>query len=205
MKNIGIKILIGLCIVLFITAIFEAIIIKKNVTAIKNDITTINNQTKCISELKDDKEKLTNDNKDLAFKIDMLNEKVEQNKKIEEKNMHPIEKEVQDCIAHVDTKYITSTFEFSACIYKSEEKWEKEIKKFLVQLKKPLTNEEYTLLLNSQKDWERYRNSQIKFIQKAYRNTKATIYHNYEAGDIVGITEDRARYLYWASDIMKMR
>ncbi len=198
MKNIGIKILIGLCIVLFITAIFEAIIIKKNAT-------TIENQTKRISELEADKESMIKGNKDLAFKIDLLNSELEDYKKSEEEKMHPIEKEVQKCIANVDTRYITCTFEFSACVYKSEEKWEKEIKKIFAELKKSLTNEEYTLLLNSQKDWEQYRKSQIKFIQKAYRNTKATIYHNYEASDIVGITEDRARYLYWASDIMKRR
>ncbi len=74
-----------------------------------------------------DKEMLIDDNEDLAIKVSLLNSKLENYKKIEEKKMHPIEKEVQECMK----KENYTTAGMSYCVYESEEKWEKKSKNSL--------------------------------------------------------------------------
>ncbi len=197
MKNIGVKVLIGLCTIFFIVVLIEVFIIENKNKELKNSLTIISSDIERIEALKQKE-------KELILYTKMLNSEIEEYQKPEEKasqTIHPIEKEVQNCMKKMN--YTTAGM--INCVYKSEEKWEKEVQKYLSELKKNLTEEEYTLLLASQKDWEEYRKSQIKMIKKIYSNAKGTIYQNYASADIVAIVENRAKYLSWLLDISKDR
>ena len=202
MKNIGVKISIGALILLFIVLlaviVMEFSVIKDKDEEIKNNIATISAKDNQIDELKDDA-------KSLKEEVEKMNSKLEPYIKPEEERklekIHPIEKEVADCMKKAN--YTASGIK--ACFNKANDKWEKKMQKHLSELSEALEEEEYPFVLASQKDWEEYRKSQIKMIKKIYSNTDRMIYPIYAFTDIVGITKDRARYLGWLLRISEYR
>ena len=115
--------------------------------------------------------------------------------------LHHIKIKVQECMKKEN--YTISGM--SECVDDSIYDWDKEIKENIKNSKAYLTPKEFDLLLDNQKKWEIYRESQFALIKETYYNTKALIYLNYASGDRAGVVEKRAKDLSWFVHIMQTR
>ena len=207
MKNIGVKISIWvlalLCAGLFAIVVVEFFVIKDKDEEIKNNVAIISAKDECIGELENNK-------KSLQEEMDEINSKLkyyktpEKERKLEDM-WHPIEKEQLGCVTNLHGSTLTYSQQIAACFDKVNDKWEKKMQRRLLELSENLEKEEYTLFLASQKDWEKYRKSQIRMIKKIYSNTMATIYQEYKSWDIMYIAEYRARYFSFLLALLKDR
>ena len=147
------------------------------------------------------------DEKEIFQKKEIIEELSEKNKKQEDeiedlkrKNIkpkpHPIEIQIQKCMEKTYT-----TAGMSKCVLDSEPKWEKEIQKSIKGLKNIVSKETYLLILDSQKKWEAYRDTQRKVIYNTIWNLQGTMHINISHTADVNITEQRARDL---SEILDM-
>ena len=75
-----------------------------------------------------------------------------------------IDNDVQKCL---DTNYETD-YDMMQCSLKGIEKYKIEINRSLEAAKYLISKKQYHLLLNSQKEWEKYRQKEDKFLKEAY-------------------------------------
>ena len=129
--------------------------------------------------------------------IDILNSQIQLlNSKISELNFnnnlekHPIEVKVEECI-----KKDYSTAGMANCVSNSITDWEKEINKNILKLKKIMTVEQYNLLRQSQKEWEKYKQTQWILNRDTIGTMQGTIYIDILIGEQADIVEQRAKEL----------
>ena len=75
-----------------------------------------------------------------------------------------IDKDVQECL---DTNYETD-YDMMQCCLKGIEKYKIEINRSLEAAKYLISKKQYHLLLNSQKEWEKYRQKEDEFLNETY-------------------------------------
>ena len=75
-----------------------------------------------------------------------------------------IDNDIQKCL---DTNYETD-YDMMQCSLKGIEKYKIEINRSLEAAKYLISKKQYHLLLNSQKEWEKYRQKEDKFLKEAY-------------------------------------
>lgn len=105
--------------------------------------------------------------------------------------LHPIEKAVQDCMQ----KENYSTFGMSGCVDESVNDWNKEINKYIAQLKEILPDEKYEFLKNSQKEWTDYKDAEWALLEVTIGEKTGSIYVNILSADKSAVLEKRAKDL----------
>lgn len=176
MRNLVLKVLAGLCIVLFILVIFEAIVIKNKSEELRNNIDVISAQKATIVRLESVK-------KEFKTKI----EEEQKSKKEQETKMHPLYKAHKACM---EGKAAIKDMIHCAIVF--EKGWSGEIQNNLTMLEKMLNEEQYTLLLEEQKAWEGYATLHKKLLFDTVGKMDGTFYFvtSYQKGS--DIQEERA-------------
>ena len=83
-----------------------------------------------------------------------------QNDNLEEvKGLSPIDKELKRCLEKNDT-----TVGMNKCVYQSMNSWNKEIEKYLDLIGQVVSEEDYNKILESQKLWEVFKESEFEII-----------------------------------------
>lgn len=104
---------------------------------------------------------------------------------------HPIDIKVEKCIIECD--YATACT--AGCINNSDKDWENEINKYILKLKKIMTPQEYSVLQNSQKEWEEYRKAQELLDEKTIGTIMGSMYLVVMASNRITLLENRAKEL----------
>ncbi len=90
----------------------------------------------------------------------------------EKEKKHPIDEWLEKCI-----EKDSSTAGMINCSNKAYDMWDKELNKVYQELIKKLSPEERKLLIESQRQWIRFRDAEFKFIDKFYYSEKATMFY----------------------------
>ena len=165
---------------LTIVSLVFAIRYKKEIKELNAEINLLNVS---ISNLK-------NENESLSDNQDFLKEQYE-NLKSTKPEEELIDVEIQECMKSCNY----TTVCMNECVYASENKYEKEMNKYINLLKKIMTKEQIAKLQNSQKKWIEYKNSQQILNSGTIGKMEGTMYTNVLSGEQVGITELRAKEL----------
>ena len=146
--------------------------------------------------------------KDLNYLASHLEIYKEQKKRYDDLNLTEKERKIDEEFQKIDIeiqkcmkKENYTTMGMSHCVLISEPKYEKIIQTSISGLKKIVTPKTYSLILDSQKKWEMYRDSQKKVIYNTIWNLQGTMHINISDGEAVYITEQRAKDL---ADILNM-
>ncbi len=105
----------------------------------------------------------------------------------ETKNIHPIDKEQQDCIDKNQT-----TAGMINCTNAAYKAWENEIDKNYAALLSTLSPEGKEALKSSQSAWIEYRDKELLLLKSVYENISGTMYRTMWAQDRVNIVKSRA-------------
>ena len=165
MKN---KILNSVLIILILLLCFNAYIFWKQNKQLKSLTIQLSEQKRLIADLKEEKNNI-----------------------MPEAGIHPIEKDVQNCMKKED--YTTAGM--SKCVDNSINDWNKEIDKYLSLLKDTLPEDKYKLLQISQEKWEEYKNAQWQLLEATLSEKDGTMYINILSGDKADVVEKRAKDL----------
>ena len=165
MKN---KILISVLTILILVLCLSAYIVWKQNKQLKSLTIQLSEQKRIIAGLKEEKNNI-----------------------MPEAGIHPIEKDVQNCMKKED--YTTAGM--SKCVDNSINDWNKEIDKYLSLLKDILPEEKYKLLQISQEKWEEYKNAQWQLLEAGLTEKDGTMYINILSGDKADVVEKRAKDL----------
>ena len=165
MKN---KILNSVLIILILLLCFNAYIFWKQNKQLKSLTIQLSEQKRIIAGLKEEKNNI-----------------------MPEAGIHPIEKDVQNCMKKED--YTTAGM--SKCVDNSINDWNKEIDKYLSLLKDTLPEDKYKLLQISQEKWEEYKKAQWQLLDVALSEKDGTMYINILSGDKADVVEKRAKDL----------
>lgn len=165
MKN---KILISVLTILILVLCLSAYIVWKQNKQLKSLTIQLSEQKRIIAGLKEEKNNI-----------------------MPEAGIHPIEKDVQNCMKKED--YTTAGM--SKCVDNSINDWNKEIDKYLSLLKDTLPEDKYKLLQISQEKWEEYKKAQWQLLDVALSEKDGTMYINILSGDKADVVEKRAKDL----------
>ena len=165
MKN---KILNSVLIILILLLCFNAYIFWKQNKQLKSLTIQLSEQKRLIADLKEEKNNI-----------------------MPEAGIHPIEKDVQNCMKKED--YTTAGM--SKCVDNSINDWNKEIDKYLSLLKDTLPEDKYKLLQISQEKWEEYKKAQWQLLEATLSEKDGTMYINILSGDKADVVEKRAKDL----------
>lgn len=165
MKN---KILNSVLIILILLLCFNAYIFWKQNKQLKSLTIQLSEQKRIIAGLKEEKNNI-----------------------MPEAGIHPIEKDVQNCMKKED--YTTAGM--SKCVDNSINDWNKEIDKYLSLLKDTLPEDKYKLLQISQEKWEEYKKAQWQLLEATLSEKDGTMYINILSGDKADVVEKRAKDL----------
>ena len=113
----------------------------------------------------------------------------EQQVQEEVRNIHPIDKAIQDCMSKQD-----ATHEMNKCVYIAMDSWSKEIDKYLNLLKSVTTEEDYNNILKAQKDWETYKDSAFEAVS-VIMEKQGTMFLNSTVGMKSALIKERALFL----------
>ena len=113
----------------------------------------------------------------------------EQQVQEEVRNIHPIDKAIQDCMSKQD-----ATHEMNKCVYIAMDSWSKEIDKYLNLLKSATTEEDYNNILKAQKDWETYKDSEFEAVS-VIMEKQGTMFLNSTVGMKSALIKERALFL----------
>ena len=113
----------------------------------------------------------------------------EQQVQEEVRNIHPIDKAIQDCMSKQD-----ATHEMNKCVYIAMDSWNKEIDKYLNLLKSVTTEEDYNNILKAQKDWETYKDSEFEAVS-VIMEKQGTMFLNSTVGMKSALIKERALFL----------
>ena len=107
----------------------------------------------------------------------------------EVRNIHPIDKAIQDCMSKQD-----ATHKMNKCVYIAMDSWSKEIDKYLNLLKSVTTEEDYNNILKAQKDWETYKDSEFEAVS-VIMEKQGTMFLNSTVGMKSALIKERALFL----------
>ena len=101
---------------------------------------------------------------------------------------HTIDEEEQKCIAKT-----SSTTEMNKCSQTAIDSWNKEINNVLYHLQKNIDKDTYNSIIQSQKNWEKYKNEEIKtFNNFLQQYSQGTMYQNVSKGFESNLVKQRA-------------
>ena len=125
--------------------------------------------------------------KNLEHQISEYNNQKEDNK--EEEYKHPIDIELEKCVES------TNPYLYSDCAIENEKAWDKEIQKQLKNLKDIMNKDEYTIIINSQNDWNKSFNSSKIAINKFISERDGTVNQTLGFSSIANLKKQRALLL----------
>jgi len=111
-------------------------------------------------------------------------------------NKNPIEKKEKICIDKADNAAAVRE-----CVYIAEHEWNEEIKKYLNELKKVTTKEQYQLITESQNLWLKQNKKDRDIIYELIFNHGGTMYFDLAAGDNEELVKNRAEFLKWVYNV----
>ncbi len=101
-----------------------------------------------------------------------------------------IDKKELECINNT-----SSTYEMLKCTDNAEKAWFKEINKYRKEIKKILPVNDYNLFIESEKQWDNYRQSHFKFISNSIDKKEGTMYRNVAKGIQNTLVKQHALFL----------
>ncbi len=118
----------------------------------------------------------------------------------EKEKKHPIDEWLEKCI-----EKDSSTAGMINCSNKAYDMWDKELNKVYQELIKKLSPEERKLLIESQRQWIRFRDAEFKFIDKFFMGY-GTILPVLKAGEKINIIKERTKkldgYLFYINEVI---
>ena len=133
-------------------------------------------------------------NNDLISKIKKLEHRLNKNNSQKEyynlsEYKHPIDIELEKCVES------THPYLYSDCTIENEKAWDKEIQKQLKNLKDIMNKDEYTIIINSQNDWNKSFNSSKIAINKFISKRDGTVNQTLGFSSIADLKKQRALLL----------
>ena len=130
-------------------------------------------------------------NNDLISKIKKLEQGISKNNSQKEdynleEYKHPIDIELEKCVES------THPYLYSDCAIENEKAWDKEIQKQLKNLKDIMNKDEYTIIINSQNDWNKSFNSSKIAINKFISKRDGTVNQTLGFSSIANLKKQRA-------------
>ena len=105
---------------------------------------------------------------------------------------HPIDVELQKCL---DTKENYTTLGMTECIVKAADSWDIELNKNYKILLGLLTEEQKEKLKESQRQWIKFRDSEMEFSHSVYNQLGGTMWIPIAARTRLDLTKQRAQEL----------
>jgi len=102
---------------------------------------------------------------------------------------YPIDIELQKCL---DSKENSTTQGMTECIIKAADSWDKELNKNYKTLLGLLTEEQKVKLRESQKQWIKYRDTELDFSKSFYNQMQGTMWIPVAAQTRLNLTKQRA-------------
>ncbi len=133
-------------------------------------------------------------NNDLISKIKKLEHSLSKNNSQKEdynleEYKHPIDIELEKCVES------THPYLYSDCAKENEKAWDKEVQKQLKNLKDIMNKDEYTVIINSQNDWNKSFNSSKIAINKFISECDGTVNQTLGFSSIANLKKQRALLL----------
>lgn len=100
-----------------------------------------------------------------------------------------IDKELSTCL---EKKENQTTAGMCDCTYKALEKWDKKLNATYKTLQTKLKAKAKTNLTEAQRQWIKFKESEIKLIDATYGSADGTMWRIVRADKVLGITKDRA-------------
>ena len=160
-----------ICIFLLIITILLCIKIydNKTIKILNSEITRLNEENNKLNKkfdlIKKDNTKNTSNIAEMEEIIKSLNETIDEISKLKDRkpiqDTFPIDIKLSKCIEY--SKNNSQTYD---CQYIAKEDWKKDMNKSLASLKKKMKDEDYKILLDSQKKWEISKNTTMELMDK---------------------------------------
>ena len=104
--------------------------------------------------------------------------------------LESIDKKELECINNT-----SSTYEMLKCTDNAEKAWFEEIVKYRKELKALLAKDDYNLFIQSEKQWNKYRQKDFEFINHSLNKKDGTMYRNVAKGLKNNLVRQHALFL----------
>lgn len=117
-----------------------------------------------------------------------------------ERDDNPVDKELRSCLENPENY---STAGMMQCEAKAYEAWDKELNNVYKDLMKELTPEGQKHLRDDQKNWLKFRDTELEFIGDIYGSKQGTMYRPMASDAAAELIKDRTLQLHHRLDVLK--